>query len=48
MKANIKDGTTFDLFIRELKAQTSHLGGLMRMTGLFFEEKYCISGEAHR
>ena len=44
MKANIKDGTTFDLFIRELKAQTSHLGGLMRMTGLFFEEKYCISG----
>ena len=45
MKANIKDGTTFDLFIRELKAQTSHLGGLMRMTGLFFEEKYCISGD---
>lgn len=45
MKANIKDGTTFDLFIRELKAQTSHLGGLMISTDLFFEEKYWILGD---
>lgn len=45
MKANIKDCTTFDLFIRELKAQTSHLGGLMISTDLFFEEKYWILGD---
>lgn len=45
MKRNIKDDTTFDLFIRELKAQTSHLGGLMRETNLFSEEKYWILGD---
>lgn len=28
MKTNIRDGATFDLFMRELKAQTSHLGGI--------------------
>lgn len=45
MKANIKDGATFDLFIRELKAQTSHLGGLMRETNIFYEERYWILGD---
>lgn len=45
MKANIKDDTTLDLFIRELEAQTSYLGGLMRITNLFFEERYWISGD---
>lgn len=45
MKANIRDCTTLDLFIRELEAQTSYLGGLMRITNLFFEERYWISGD---
>lgn len=45
MKTNIRDGATFDLFMRELKAQTSHLGGLMRTADLFFEEKYWILGD---
>lgn len=45
MKKNIRDGATFDLFMRELKAQTSHLGGLMRTTDPFFEEKYRILGD---
>lgn len=45
MKTNIRDCTTFDLFIRELEAQTSYLGGLMRITNLFFEERYWISGD---
>lgn len=45
MKTNIRDGATFDLFMRELKAQTSHLGGLVRTTDLFFEEKYQILGD---
>lgn len=45
MKVNIRDCTTLDLFIRELKAQTSYLGGLMRTGSLFFEEKYWILGD---
>lgn len=45
MKTNIRDCTTLDLFIRELEAQTSYLGGLMRITNLFFEERYWISGD---
>lgn len=44
MKTNIRDSATFDLFIRELKAQTSHLGGLMRETNFFCEERYWILG----
>lgn len=37
--------STFDLFMRELRIQTEHLGGLREVKGLFFETKYWIEGD---